>query len=171
MLRPTLEGERIALDFADDSRTTAVLRFGLFYGPRARGTDDALKLARWRLSSLAGKPGAYMSSVHVDDVATAAVAALNVPTGVYNVSDDEPLTRREYLDAFSAAFGLRKLAIVPGGVFRVVAGKAARALTASQRCRNARFREAAGWAPQYPNARKGWAAAAAVRDKKDATRA
>lgn len=168
MLQPTLEGERIALGFAGGGRTTAVLRFGLFYGPHARGTDDLLKLARWRLSSLAGKPGAYTPSVHVDDVATAALAALRVPTGVYNVSDDEPLTRREYLDAFSVAFGLRKLLITPGGLIRLVAGKASRAVTASHRCRNARFREAAGWAPHYPSAREGWAAAADTRAQENA---
>ena len=167
MLQPTLEGERIALGFAGDGRTTAVLRFGLFYGPHARGTDDLLRMARWRLSTVAGSPGAYMSSVNVDDVATAALAALSAPTGVYNVSDDEPLTRREYLDAFSAAFGLRKLRIGPSWLMRLVAGKASRVVTASQRCRNERFRRATGWAPKYPSAREGWAAAAAVRMKEN----
>jgi nucleoside-diphosphate-sugar epimerase len=168
MLQPTLEGERSALGFAGDGRTTAVLRFGLFYGPAARGTDDLLKLGRWRLSTLAGEPGAYVPSVHVDDVATAVVAALSVPTGAYNVSDDDPLTRREYLDAFSIAFGMRKLRMTPGWVMRAVAGGASRVLTASQRCRNARFRQAAGWAPQHASARDGWAAAAAVRAQENA---
>ncbi|MCI0346357.1 MAG: DUF1731 domain-containing protein, partial [Chloroflexi bacterium] len=139
--------------------------FGLFYGPHTRGTDEMLKLARWRLSSSAGKPDAYVPSVHVDDVATAAAAALNAPTGVYNVSDDDPLTRREYLDAFAAAFGLHKLRIAPSWLIRLLAGKASRVLTASQRCRNARFRDATGWAPQYPSAREGWAAAGVARAK------
>jgi nucleoside-diphosphate-sugar epimerase len=167
LLQPTLDGERIALGFAGDGRTTAVLRFGLFYGPHVRAVDEMLRLARGRLSSLAGKPGAYVPSVHIDDVANAAVAALSVPTGVYNVSDDEPLTRREYLDAFSSAFGLGKLMINPAWPMRLVAGKAAQALTASHRCRNTRFRDVAGWAPQFRSAREGWPVAAAVRAKED----
>ena len=58
-----------------------MLRFGLFYGGANRGTDEMLKLAKWRRSMVAGKPDAYMSSIHADDVATAVVAALDAPSG------------------------------------------------------------------------------------------
>src|SRR5438094_520292 len=78
----------------------SVLRFGSFYGPTARMIDEALRLARWRLSMMAGKPGGYVSSIHTDDVAGAAVAALDAPAGIYNAVEDEPVTRRDYLDAF-----------------------------------------------------------------------
>jgi len=62
MLQPTLEGERIALGFAGDGRSAAVLRFALFYGPNTRHTDEALRMARRRLSTVAGKRNSYMSS-------------------------------------------------------------------------------------------------------------
>jgi nucleoside-diphosphate-sugar epimerase len=163
LLRPTLEGERLALRFGGEGRTAVVLRFGLFYGPDTRHTGEALRMARWRLSTVAGKRGAYMTSVHTDDVATAAVAALDAPSGIYNVGDDEPLTRRDYLDAFRSAFGLGRLLGPPGWLLRLVGGKASRALTASHRCSNGRFREATGWAPAYPSAREGWAASGAAR--------
>ena len=89
LLASTLEGETLALGFADDGTHAVVLRFGLFYGGvRNRGTDEALKLARFRRSSIAGRTDAYMASIHVDDVATAVVAALEIPTGIYNVADD-----------------------------------------------------------------------------------
>lgn len=163
MMKPTLDGERRALDFAEGGRRAVVLRFGLFYGPNNRHTDDALKMARRRLSTVAGKPRSYMTSIHNEDVATAVVAAIDAPTGVYNVGDDEPLTRREYLDAFAEAFGFGRLIIAPAWLMRLLAGRASRVLTSSQRCSNRRFRDATGWAPQFPSAREGWAAAARAR--------
>ena len=39
----------------------------------------------------------------MDDAATAAVAALGVESGVYNVVDDEPLRFREYAEAVGQA--------------------------------------------------------------------
>ena len=74
---------------------------------------------------VAGKPDAYMSSIHADDVATAVVAALDVPSGIYNVCDDEPLTRRDALDAFAAAFDLKRLRTNPAWLLRLIAGPAA----------------------------------------------
>jgi nucleoside-diphosphate-sugar epimerase len=164
MLGPTLTGEQTALDFAGDGRAVAVLRFGLFYGGAGnRGTGELLRLARWRTTMVAGRPGAYMSSIHVDDAARAVVAALAVPTGVYNVVDDEPLTRRAYVDAFAAAFGTKRLHITPSWLMRRMAGPAAAGLVASQRASNRRFRESAGWAPEHPSAREGWPQVAAER--------
>ncbi|MGZ8761780.1 MAG: NAD-dependent epimerase/dehydratase family protein [Acidimicrobiia bacterium] len=171
-LAPTLEGEQLALAFADrPDRTAVVLRYGLFYGgARNRGTDEMLRLARWRLSTVAGRLDARMSSVHVDDAATAVLAALHAPTGIYNVVDDEPLTRRDYLAAFSAAYGLPKPRTLPAWMLRVVAGRSAGALVASQRVSNQQFRTTTGWIPAYPSAREGWAYEATRRtDQEDPT--
>jgi nucleoside-diphosphate-sugar epimerase len=110
MLGPTLEGERTVDRFTAGGGRGIVLRFGLFYGPTARGTDEALRLARWRMSMVGGKPEGYLSTVHTDDVAGAAVAALDAPVGIYNAVEDEPVTRRDYLDAFTDAFGIRTAA-------------------------------------------------------------
>jgi NAD dependent epimerase/dehydratase family enzyme len=104
-----------------------------------------------------------MSSIHTEDAATAVVAGLAAPGGIYNVVDDEPLTRREYVDAFAAAFGLEHLRLTPPGALRAVAGSAAKALTASQRVTNRHFKHTTGWAPAYPSAREGWAAIGAAR--------
>jgi nucleoside-diphosphate-sugar epimerase len=156
----TLEGERHALAFADrPGRTSIVLRYGLFYGGAGnRGTEEMLRLARWRMSSIAGRPDAYMSSVHADDAATAALAALDARTGIYNVVDDEPLRRADYLAAASSAFGLRRLHPIPSWMLRLVAGRsAASSLVASQRVSNKQFRTTTGWAPAHPSARDGWA--------------
>lgn len=163
LLRPTLEGERLIARFGADGGRGVLLRFGLFYGPQNRSTDELLRLAKMHVGPIPGAADGYVSSIHVDDAATAVVAALGAPAGVYNVVDDEPLTRRDYTDAFAAAFDLPHLRITPGAIVRAVGGGGASALTASQRVSNRRFRDATGWAPAYPSAREGWVAVAAAR--------
>jgi nucleoside-diphosphate-sugar epimerase len=136
----------------------------LFYGPTARGVDEALRLARWRMSIVGGQPQAYLSSIHTDDVAGAAVAALDAPAGIYNAVEDDPVTRRDYLDAFSAAFGVRKLRPMPTWVVRLASGAAAAAVIRSWRVSNRKLREATGWSPRYPSVREGWPAVAQARE-------
>jgi nucleoside-diphosphate-sugar epimerase len=163
MLEPTLEGERTALGFAEGGRTAVVLRFASFYGPTARYVDEALRVARWRMALAAGSPNGYLSAIHTDDVAAAVVAAIDAPTGIYNVGDDEPLTRRDYVDAFASAFGLRRLHMIPTWAARLASGQSSVVVTRSWRISNRKLRETTGWAPRYPSAREGWAAVAASR--------
>lgn len=163
-LAPTLEGERLVADWASAApRRGVVLRFGLFYGPTSRSVDESLRMARWRLSTVPGPGPAFQSSLYTEDVGPAVVAALDAPTGVYNVVDDEPLRRRDYLDAFSTAFELPHLRLTPPWLLRLVGGRSAAVLLASQRVSNRRFRTATGWSPSQPSARDGWAAVAAAR--------
>lgn len=163
LLRPTLEGERFVARFGAEHGTGVVLRFGLFYGPENRSTDEILSLAHARIGPIPGAARGFVSSIHVDDAATAVLSALDAPSGVYNVVDDEPLTRRDYTDAFAAAFDLPKLRITPSVAVRVVGGSGAKALSASQRVSNQRMRSTTGWAPVYPSAREGWVSVAAAR--------
>ena len=164
MLRPTLEGERMVDRFTAEGGRGIVLRFGSFYGPTARMIDEALRLARWRLSMMAGKPGGYVSSIHTDDVAGAAVAALDAPAGIYNAVEDEPVTRRDYLDAFSSAFGVGKLRPMPTWLVKLTAGSGAEAVIRSQRVSNRKLRDATGWSPRYTSVREGWPAVARARE-------
>ena len=162
-LAPTIEGEDLALEFGADG-TAVVLRFGLFYGGAGnRGTDENLRLARFRRSLIAGDAAGYMSSIHCDDVASAVVAALTVPSGIYNVADDEPLTRGAYLAAFATAFDVKPPKPTPARLMKLFGGAGAEGLLASQRVRNRKFRDASGWSPAYADARVGWAAVAAAR--------
>lgn len=163
LVATTRAGEQMVEDLTEHGGEGVVLRFGLFYGFGNRGTRESLRLARLRRSMVAGRPGSYMSSIQTDDGAGAVAAALAAPPGTYNVVDDEPLTRRDYVDAFAAAFDLHKLGLTPTWMIRLVAGKdPARVLTGSQRVSNRRFRDATGWAPAARSAREGWAAIAAV---------
>jgi nucleoside-diphosphate-sugar epimerase len=164
LMRPALEGEELAHELVDGGGAAVALRFGLFYGGANRGTDEMLRLAKVRASMVAGKASAYMSSLHAEDAATAVVAALTAPSGTYNVVDDEPLTRRDALDAFSSAFGLGRLRPNPAWMMRLLAGKAADSLIASQRVSNQKFRRTTGWAPKHPSLREGWRAEQAQRE-------
>lgn len=165
----TYELEDAVRGFTAEGGRGIVLRFGLFYGPEARSVDDALRLARARIATLSGRGDAFLSSIHTDDAAAAVVAAREAPAGVYNVVDDEPVTRREYVDAFTSAFGLRRLRLAPGAALRAAGGKAADIMLRSQRVTNAAFRGSTTWSPRYPSVREGWTAVAAARRERTDT--
>lgn len=157
--------EELVREFAATGGTGIVLRFGLFYGPESRSVDEALRMARLRSSTLAGRADAYTASIHTDDAASAVVAALDAPSGTYNVVDDEPVTRRVYLDSFRDAFETAKLRIPPSAALRLAGGKGADILLRSQRVSNRRFKETVSWSPTYPSVRAGWPAVARARSE------
>jgi len=94
------------------------------------------------------------------------VAALGVPAGTYNIVDNEPLTKRAYADALSAAAGKVPWLRAPGRA-ALLLGNRSTSLTRSLRVSNARFRKASGWTPLYPSAREGWIATAQVLRRDD----
>ena len=108
----SLDAEDITLAFTGDGRRGVVLRFGLFYSHDARGLEESLKPAKLGFGPMIGPADGYRASIHVDDAATAVVAALGAPAGVYNVAD-EPITNGEWNAAFAAAFGFKKLRATP----------------------------------------------------------
>ena len=95
----------------------------------------------------------------MDDAGAAVVAALGVPAGIYNVVDDEPLTKRDFAAALAAAAGRTPWLRGPGRA-ALIFGNHLTSLTRSVRASNVRFRSASGWAPRYPSARQGWLATA-----------
>jgi nucleoside-diphosphate-sugar epimerase len=151
----SLAAEDTTTAFAEDGGRGVVLRFGLFYSADARGIDEHLQVARLGLGPMIGRPEAYQPSIHVDDAADAVVAALDAPSGTYNVAD-EPITKRAWNDAFAESFGLRRLRSTPRLLLRL-GGRKLDVLGASRRVSSARFRDATGWAPTYPDATVGLA--------------
>ena len=104
-----------------------------------------------------GSPAAFFSSIHHDDAASAVVAALRARAGAYNVSDDEPLRRREYVDALAAAIGAPPPRLLPAWLTRF-GGSITELLSRSLRISNRKLREETGWAPTLPSVREGWPA-------------
>lgn len=155
--RSTLDAEHSAARFTAAGRTGVVLRFGYFYGPDAGGaTLDMLAIVRKGWSPAPGPEG-YMPSIAHDDVATAVVAALGVPAGIYDVVDDEPLRRREVFGAAAKALGVAAPKFLPKWAGRLLGGPG-ETMARSLRISNRKFREASGWAPKYPSVREGWPA-------------
>ena len=157
MLGSTLEAEAQVRRFTAAGGRGIVLRMGYFYGPEAESTLDTLALARRGGAFLSGSADAYYPAVWVDDAATAVVAALrSAPSGVYDVVDDEPLTRRELARAIAEAAGRPFVLRPPVWLVKMVGGRQADFMVRSHRVSNARFKAATGWAPGVPSARHGW---------------
>lgn len=168
-IRSALDAEGQARRFTESGADGVVLRFGLFYGPGSIHTDAIVKAATWRLGALLGDKRGYFSMVNLDDAARAVVAALSVPAGIYNVVEDEPLTRAEQLAALAKAVGVRRLWSPPRFVL-AMGGESVRALSRSQRVSNRRFKHESGWVPRYPSVREGWpATVAAIETQAKAT--
>ena len=155
-LRSMMNGEAETDRFSAGGGRGVILRFSGFYAPYAQSTVDSISMARRRLLPVAGDGANFFSSIHVDDAAASAVAALSAPPGVYNVSDDEPLRMRDYGKAITDAFGLKPPRRVPKWLFRLVGGGPAKYILSSQRVSNERFKKTTGWAPKYRSAREGY---------------
>ncbi len=159
--RSVLDAERAAEDFTSKGGTGIVLRFAGFYGADAFQVRDAIGMIRKGWAPLPGDPGAFFSSIHHDDAATAVVAALRARAGAYNVTDDEPLRRRDYVDALAAAIGAPPPKLPPAWLTRL-GGSLTELLSRSQRISNRKLREETGWAPRYRSVREGWPAVLAL---------
>lgn len=84
-----------------------ILRYGFFYGP---GTwyephGGYGELSRRQKLPLIGEGQAVWSWVHIDDAAKATVAALDAPSGVYNIVDSDPCRVSVWMPAFAASVG------------------------------------------------------------------
>ena len=136
-------------------RVGIVLRFAMFYGDGASHTADQLRLARQGIAPVVGRADAYQSMIHLHDAATAVVAALDAPAGVYNLAEDHPGTRQQQAAAIAAALGRPPLWLTPPALAKA-GGWAGAAMSGSQRVSNRAFRDATGWAPAYPDPWTGW---------------
>jgi len=159
-LRSAVVAETNAARVTGAGATGVVLRFASFYGPDSDATLSMIKMARRRVALGAG-PDAYVSSITTDDAASAVVASLRVPAGIYNVGDDEPVTRRDFFAALAGALGVRAPFIAPAGLAKLGGAKAG-VLTRSQRVCNRAFVNAAGWKPVHRSVREGWPAVVAA---------
>lgn len=155
--RSVADAEAAAQRFSSNGGQGVVLRFAAFYGPDARQTLDMIELVRKGWAPLPGRPEAFFSSISHDDAATAVVAALGVPAGIYNVADDEPLRRREFADSLARAVGMEPPKFIPSWLTHLT-GSLGKLMSRSQRISNRKLRAASGWAPVYPSVRAGWLA-------------
>jgi nucleoside-diphosphate-sugar epimerase len=148
--------EQAAHRFAAGGGEGVVLRFAQFYAPESSHTQTFNTMVRRRVNPFLGDPEGYTSFVHADDAGSAVVAALQAPSDVYNVVDDEPVTHAEAGRIVAAALGVKPPRTVPK-VVRAATPASAKLLMRSLRVSHDRFSAATGWQPSHRSIRDGWA--------------
>jgi nucleoside-diphosphate-sugar epimerase len=133
-----------------------VLRYGNLYGGGA--SDELVALVRRRAIPVVGGGAGVWSWIHVEDAASATVAALEQSAaGIYNVVDDDPAPVAEWLPALAAAAGAKPPRRVPAWLARPLAGEAAvRWMTEGRGASNAKARRDLGWTPRWASWRDGF---------------
>ena len=144
------------------------LRFGGFYGP---GTGLAPGGNQWesvhaRKFPLVGDGGGVWSFCHIEDAATATLAALEhwTPGEIYNVCDDDPALVREWLPAVADTIGAPPPRHVPRWVGRLMGEHVVAMMCEVRGASNAKARSELDWAPKWPTWREGFAALGATRE-------
>lgn len=153
----TIDAEAEVARFTNGQRRGIVLRLGSLYGPEVPSALEQWQLARKGIAALPGVGDAYLSSVWIDDAARAIVIALaEAPAGVYDIVDDQPLTRDAMAAALAQSAGRHRLFRIPRKIMKLLTGSAADMVDRSQRVSNRRFQELTSWKPAVPDAYKGW---------------
>jgi nucleoside-diphosphate-sugar epimerase len=137
-----------------------VLRYGMFYGPGtwyAKEGDVGRQVRKRRYPIIGHGEGTY-SFIHIDDAASATVAALEqAQPGVYNVVDDEPATAAEWMPLYAEALGAKRPPRVPAFLARMIAGDALVTWMLGLRgASNEKIKSELGWRPQYESWRRGF---------------
>jgi nucleoside-diphosphate-sugar epimerase len=135
-----------------------VLRYGSFYGPGTYFAPSGLyaTMLKRRVLPIPGKGGGIFALVHIDDAAAATVAALQGPTGIFNVADDVPGPASELMTFTADVMGAKPPRHVPESLVRIVAGAFLAYLLCEQPAiSSARARTELGWSPSYPDWHEG----------------
>ena len=143
-----------------DGLVGIALRYGGFYGP---GTDLSTSgtfadLIKKRRFPIVGDGAGVWTFLHIDDAASATVAALHLSeAGVYNIVDDEPAAVREWLPYLAEALGAKPPRHVPVWLGRIAAGEVGVSMMTQIRgSSNAKARRELDWTPRYPSYKEGF---------------
>jgi nucleoside-diphosphate-sugar epimerase len=135
-----------------------VLRYGMLYGPGTyhdRRGSTAADIIAARVPLVDGATGTY-SWLHVEDAASAAVAALERGApGIYNVVDDEPAPQPEWLPVLAHA-----LRADPPPTAEMLPPPETPEMSL-RGASNAKAKRELGWRPRYASWREGFAASLA----------
>jgi len=136
------------------------LRYGGFYGPGTSfgGGAPLLDMVRKRRLPIVGGGDGVWSFIHIEDAATATVAAIERGRpGIYNVTDDEPAPVAVWLPELAAALGAPPPRRVPTWVARPFIGQTGVAMMTDVRgASNAKAERELGWQPRFASWREGF---------------
>ena len=152
---PTGHGRRTARAEADAAwlaRGARVLRLPGIYGP-GRSALARVRAGQARRIDL---PDQVFSRVHVDDIVSGALAALDAPSGAYNLADDLPCSQNAVIEHACHLLGVSPpplQSLDDAGLSPM-----ARAFYAeNRRVANGKAKRVLGWSLRYPTYREGLA--------------
>jgi len=145
---PVAVAEACAQEYAGPGRTGIVLRFGMIVGTDPQTMFTLRGVGHGRPIGL-GDPEGWAHVVHTDDLGSAVLAALEAPTGVYNIGA-EPVRRSDLIDGFARSAGVDRAGFL-GPVLQRLAGARLEPLTRSLRVSSRRFSSLTGWVPTRPS--------------------
>ncbi|GAA3525850.1 NAD(P)-dependent oxidoreductase [Amycolatopsis ultiminotia] len=136
------------------------LRYGTLYGPGTRYAPDSpfsAALARGRYP-IADEGRGVTSFLHVSDAAQATLAAVeSTVTGVFHITDDDPVPAATWLPEFAELAGGPPPRTLPANMLRRMLGwTAVHQMTAQRGATNARARTVLGWKPAHPSRHPEW---------------
>jgi nucleoside-diphosphate-sugar epimerase len=138
-----------------------VLRYGFFYGPGTAYDHDGqqIEMIRKRQMPIIGSGEGCFPFIHIDDAASATVAAIeHGEPGVYNVVDDDPAQGCDWIPYVAEVVDAKQPRRIPAWIARMVAGRMAGFATSLQPVSNAKAKRELGWSPSYPSWRDGFQA-------------
>ena len=149
-------GRRTARSEADAAwlaRGARVLRLPGIYGPGRSALDRVREGRAQRID----QPGQVFSRVHVDDIVSAALLALDASAGAYNLADDLPASQNAVIEQ-----ACRLLRTPPPPLLSLEAAQlspmARGFYDENRRIANAKAKRVLGWSLRYPTYREGLAA-------------
>jgi 2-alkyl-3-oxoalkanoate reductase len=137
-----------------------VLRYRGFYGPGTSAGEGGVQLqgVRRRQFPIVAAGTGVWSFIHIDDAATATLAAIERGrTGVYNIVDDDPAPVAEWLPDLAAAIGAKPPWRIPAWLARLFVGEHGMVMMPESRgASNAKAKRELAWRPAYPSWRTGF---------------
>lgn len=137
----------------DSGLEGVVLRYGNFYGPGTDLSEDGeiVRQLRRRQLPIVGTGAGVWAFVHIEDAASAAVAAIDGPPGTYNIVDDDPRPVAEWLPELARITGSKPPFRVPVWLGRLLAGEVVVSMMTQMRgTSNAKAKRELSWQPRYP---------------------
>jgi nucleoside-diphosphate-sugar epimerase len=139
-----VDAEAAAASVTHGGGVGITLRFAMFFAADSAHVELFRSVSKRGLSPLFGSSEKHISFIHVVDAASAVVAALDAPAGVYNVAEPNPLTRAEHNAALATVVGRKRLR-QPPRLATKAGGAGVESLSRSQRISSTALTEATGW--------------------------
>lgn len=143
------------------------LRYGWFYGPQTSLSSNGpmAKAVAKRMLPIVGGGGGVWSFLHVEDAASAAVAALRCNGGIYNVADDHPALVRDWVSMLAQLLHARQPLRVPAWIARFAIGRhGVLMMTENRGISNEKAKRELAWTPRYPDWHAGFRSEFAVAE-------